>query len=143
MGRDWGILSVLLPVLSPELPIILGPMLRTVQVCRMASRSVSPLPTDYPPLARLMSPVSPVPPLFVGGAVTTNGGFNILSRGICYSTTPDPTISGPHTSDGVGLGSYVSQMAGLTSNTTYYVRAYATNSVGTVYGEQRTFTTTH
>ncbi len=76
-----------------------------------------------------------------GGVVTADGGFSITARGICYSTTPDPTVSGPHTNDGVGLGSYVSQMASLTSHTTYYVRAYATNSVGTVYGEQKVFVT--
>ena len=70
-----------------------------------------------------------------------DGGFPITNRGICYSTSPDPTISGLHTNDGVGLGSFVSQMTGLSTHTTYYVRAYATNSAGTVYGEQRTFIT--
>ena len=76
-----------------------------------------------------------------GGTVIADGGFPITNRGICYSTSPDPTISGLHTNDGVGLGSFVSQMTGLSSHTTYYVRAYATNSAGTVYGEQRTFIT--
>lgn len=76
-----------------------------------------------------------------GGTVVTDGGFPITGRGICYSTTPDPTIAGLHTTDGVGLGSFVSQMTGLSTHTTYYVRAYATNSAGTVYGEQRTFVT--
>ena len=76
-----------------------------------------------------------------GGTVVADGGFPITNRGICYSTSPDPTISGLHTNDGVGLGSFVSQMTGLSAHTTYYVRAYATNSAGTVYGEQRTFIT--
>ncbi len=74
-----------------------------------------------------------------GGHVSADGGFPITNRGICYSTTPDPTIASLHTNDGLGLGSFVSQMAGLSTHTTYYVRAYATNSAGTVYGEQRTF----
>ena len=76
-----------------------------------------------------------------GGTVIADGGFPITNRGICYSTSPDPTIAGLHTNDGVGLGSFVSQMTGLSAHTTYYVRAYATNSAGTVYGEQRTFIT--
>ncbi len=76
-----------------------------------------------------------------GGTVIADGGFPITNRGICYSTSPDPTIAGLHTNDGVGLGSFVSQMTGLSTHTTYYVRAYATNSAGTVYGEQRTFIT--
>ena len=75
------------------------------------------------------------------GHVSADGGFPITNRGICYSTSPDPTIAGLHTNDGVGLGSFVSQMTGLSTHTTYYVRAYATNSAGTVYGEQRTFIT--
>ena len=76
-----------------------------------------------------------------GGHVSADGVLPITNRGICYSTTPDPTTSGLHTNDGVGLGSFVSQMTGLSTHTTYYVRAYTTNSAGSVYGEQRTFVT--
>jgi FlaG/FlaF family flagellin (archaellin) len=74
-----------------------------------------------------------------GGVVLSDGGFSVTARGVCYSTTPGPTISGPHTQDGAGLGSFVSQLMGLTAGATYYVRAYATNANGTVYGEERTF----
>lgn len=74
-----------------------------------------------------------------GGTVTADGGFSVTARGVCYSTTPGPTLASPHTSDGAGLGSFVSQLTGLNSGITYYVRAYATNGVGTVYGEERTF----
>jgi len=76
-----------------------------------------------------------------GGDVTSDGGFNVTARGVCYSTTPNPTIASPHTTDGSGTGTYVSQMINLTSGTTYYVRAYATNATGTVYGVERSFTT--
>lgn len=76
-----------------------------------------------------------------GGEVLSDGGFTILSRGVAFSTTPGPTISGPHTSDGVGLGAFVSQLSMLTPGTTYYVRAYATNAVGTIYGTQKIFVT--
>ena len=74
-----------------------------------------------------------------GGTVQSDGGFTVTARGICYSTSPSPTTASPHTTDGTGLGSFVSQMTGLTSGVTYYVRAYATNGLGTVYGEERVF----
>ncbi len=76
-----------------------------------------------------------------GGNVTADGGATITARGICWSTTQNPTISGSHTTDGTGTGSFTSAMTGLAANTTYYVRAYATNSAGTAYGEQVSFTT--
>jgi len=77
-----------------------------------------------------------------GGNVTSNGGANVTARGVCWSTSPDPTVSDSHTSDGIGTGNFASDMTNLTPNTTYYVRAFATNSVGTGYGEEKSFTTT-
>ena len=76
-----------------------------------------------------------------GGNVTNDGGANVTERGICWSTNHNPTVSGQHTSSGNGTGSYTANMTGLTANTTYYVRAYAINSVGTSYGEEVSFTT--
>ena len=76
-----------------------------------------------------------------GGNVTADGGATVPARGICWSTSQNPTISGSHTTDGTGTGSFTSAMTGLTANTTYYVRAYATNSAGTAYGEELSFTT--
>lgn len=76
-----------------------------------------------------------------GGNVTADGGFPVLQRGVCFSTSPLPTLSGSHTSDGSGSGSFVSHLSGLTPSTTYYYRAYATNAVGTIYGEQFVFVT--
>jgi hypothetical protein len=76
-----------------------------------------------------------------GGNVTADGGATVTARGICWSTSQNPTISGSHTTDGTGTGSFISAMTGLTANTTYYVRAYATNSAGTAYGEEVSFTT--
>ncbi|MBQ2187877.1 MAG: hypothetical protein II401_04900 [Bacteroidales bacterium] len=78
-----------------------------------------------------------------GGNVTSDGGANVTARGVCYGTSQNPTISGNHTSDGNGTGQFTSTLTGLTDNTTYYVRAYATNSEGTSYGEQKTFSTSH
>ena len=76
-----------------------------------------------------------------GGNVTGDGGYTVIQRGVCYSTTPNPTTGGMHTTDGSGTGSFVSNLTSLSSNTTYYYRAYATNATGTVYGEERTLTT--
>ena len=76
-----------------------------------------------------------------GGEVTDDGGFNITARGVCWSTSQNPTISDTHTFDGTGTGSFTSSITGLNYNTTYYVRAYATNSVSTSYGEEKSFTT--
>ena len=77
-----------------------------------------------------------------GGTITNTGGADIIAFGVCWGTTSNPTISGSHTIDGKGAGSFVSNVTGLTPNTFYYLRAYATNSVGTSYGDEVTFTTT-
>ena len=77
-----------------------------------------------------------------GGIVVTGGSFAVTARGVCWSTSQNPTMSGNHTTDGSGTGSFTSSITGLTAGTTYYVRAYATNAVGTAYGSQITFTTT-
>ena len=76
-----------------------------------------------------------------GGNVTADGGATVTARGICWSTSQNPTVSDSHTTDGTGTGSFTSAMTSLAANTTYYVRAYATNSAGTAYGEQVSFTT--
>ncbi len=76
-----------------------------------------------------------------GGNVTDSGGDAVTAKGVCWSTDQNPTVSGSHSTDGSGEGSYTSAITGLTCNTTYYVRAYATNEAGTSYGAQVDFTT--
>jgi uncharacterized protein (TIGR02145 family) len=75
-----------------------------------------------------------------GGDVTSNGASSVTARGVCWSTSQNPTVSESYTTDGSGTGSFTSNITDLTTGTTYYVRAYATNSAGTSYGEQRSFT---
>lgn len=70
-----------------------------------------------------------------------DAGEPITMRGVCYGKSPQPSINGMHTSDGMGLGQWESVMTDLSPNVTYYVRAYATNSFGTSYGEQLTILT--
>jgi uncharacterized protein (TIGR02145 family) len=76
-----------------------------------------------------------------GGYVTQDGGVPVTSRGMAYGTSSSPTISGTITNEGTGLGIFTSTLTGLTPTTTYYVRAYATNSVGTAYGNEFVFST--
>lgn len=78
-----------------------------------------------------------------GGNLISDGGTTITSRGVCWSTSSNPTLANNFTSDGTGIGTYSSSITGLTPSTTYYVRAYATNAVGTIYGNQQSFTTTN
>ena len=72
---------------------------------------------------------------------TSDAGEFISKRGVCYGKSPLPTIDGTHTSNGTGLGRWESSLTNLSPNVTYYVRAYATNSFGTSYGEQLTILT--
>ena len=76
-----------------------------------------------------------------GGHVQSAGFANVTARGVCWSTAQNPTIANSHTNDGSGTGPFVSNITGLTANTLYYIRAYATNSIGTSYGNQLIFTT--
>lgn len=75
-----------------------------------------------------------------GGEVTDEGSDPVTARGICWNTTGNPTITDNTTSDGTGLGTFISSITGLTESTTYYVKAYATNAVGTAYGAELSFT---
>lgn len=77
----------------------------------------------------------------IGATVTDYAGALVTSRGICWNTTGNPTLADSITPDGQGLGSFECLLAYLSANTTYFVRAYATNSVGTSYGAQLQFTT--
>jgi uncharacterized protein (TIGR02145 family) len=76
-----------------------------------------------------------------GGNVTADGGATLTARGVCWNTTGNPTTANSKTSNGSGTGTFTSSISGLTANTTYYVRAYAINSQGIAYGEQKEFRT--
>jgi hypothetical protein len=77
-----------------------------------------------------------------GGNISSDGGGTITARGVVWSTTQNPTIAlNTKTIDGSGVGSYTSNISGLSASSTYYVRSYATNIAGTAYGNQINFTT--
>jgi hypothetical protein len=76
-----------------------------------------------------------------GGNITNDGGASVTARGVAYGTSANPTVSGSVTINGTGTGAFTSSITGLSASTAYFVRAYATNSAGTAYGNELTFTT--
>lgn len=76
-----------------------------------------------------------------GGNIISDGGEKITAKGVCWSTSPNPTIADNKTINGSGIGSFVSNITGLSLGSTYYVRAYATSNAGTAYGNQISFNT--
>ncbi|MFH1120708.1 MAG: hypothetical protein V1775_12875 [Bacteroidota bacterium] len=76
-----------------------------------------------------------------GGNIISDGGASVTARGVCWNTSPNPTTANSLTTDGSGNGAFVSNLTSLIPNTLYYARAYATNSAGTAYGNEISFTT--
>lgn len=76
-----------------------------------------------------------------GGRVISEGIDSVIARGVCWGTGQNPTIAGSKTINASDTGTFTSNISGLNPSTTYYVRAYATNSAGTAYGNQQSFTT--
>lgn len=74
-----------------------------------------------------------------GGTIVNTGGAAITASGVCWSTKPHPTVTNNVTNDQLTNNSFTSTMSLLAANTTYYYRAYATNSYGTAYGNELTF----
>ena len=108
--------------------------------------SSSKIPTwtgaAYPTIAT--APISSITPTTAtgGGNITSDGGGEITARGVCWSTTENPTISlSTKTEEGSGAGEFTSSITKLTADMTYYVRSYASNNAGTTYGNQESFTT--
>lgn len=77
----------------------------------------------------------------IGGSILNDGGYPIIERGVCWSTSATPTISDNITTDGFGLGAFLSYLVELSPNTLYYVRAYAINELGVYYGNEVSFVT--
>lgn len=73
------------------------------------------------------------------GEVVDDNGFEVTERGVCWSNSPSPTVANSHQNSGAGTGSFTVSIYGLNYMTTYYVRTYATNDMGTMYGEEISF----
>jgi len=76
-----------------------------------------------------------------GGIITSDGGAEVTARGVCWSTSQNPTTANSKTTNGTGIGTFASSITGLAANSIYYLRAYATNSSGTSYGNQLSLST--
>lgn len=115
----------------------------TVASCSKSGSSNPPTPTATVPVLGNTTAVSVVTTTTAtsGGSISADGGAAITTRGVCWAVTANPTISNSKTVDGTGTGAFVSNITGLTPGTLYYARAYATNSVGTSYGTEISFTT--
>jgi hypothetical protein len=123
--------------------IIIWLILFTVLSCKKNSTADGGPPTPkilLPTLATYNPSLVTPSNATIGGNISSDGGASVTSRGVCWSITQNPTINDSKTTDGVGTGAFTSAITGLTltGNTVYYVRAYATNSVGTGYGNQIT-----
>jgi len=121
--------------------VFLGTLLSLTLFSCTKGDSSSDRPTSVPSITTLSINSITSTAALGGGYITSDGGETITARGICWSTSQNPLITGSHTVDGTGTGTFVSAIPGLNPNTTYYVRAYATNSVGTVYGNEISFIT--
>jgi len=77
----------------------------------------------------------------LGGNVIDNGSIELIAKGICYSTNHNPTLFDSHTNSGTTAGEWATILTGISPLTTYYIRAYATNSMGTSFGGEIAFTT--
>jgi len=131
-SRDGKLLmSFLNPTTSPYTMVFGG-------IGAMGYDHVCPWPTVT------TSPVSNITPTAAvsGGKVTPPGYSPVTARGVCWSTSPNPTVSDDsHTSDGAGVGSFISHLGNLMPQTGYWLRAYATNSQGAGYGDSVYFHT--
>ena len=76
-----------------------------------------------------------------GGRVTSSGGSKVTERGICWDSISNPALSNNKAMSGADTGVFVCNLTGLNPNLSYHVRAFATNSAGTAYGEELVFTT--
>lgn len=120
---------------------IIGVFLIFTNSCKKDESTPTPPVVTVPVLTT--SAVSSITPTSAacGGNISSDGGAAVTARGICWGNGPTPIIADSKTTDGTGKGSFTSALSGLTASTTYYVRAYATNSKGTAYGSAKTFTT--
>lgn len=111
-------------------------------VCKTFKTGKSPTTVNLPTVVTAAVTEITASSAKCGGEVTVDGGAEVTERGICWGTNENPTLNNSHVSEGTGTGAFIAMMEGLEANTTYHVRAYATNEAGTAYGLDREFVTT-
>ncbi len=105
-------------------PIVLGGMLGVLAAC-----VEDPVADDLPVVTTTVPFDIDGSSAQSGGDVTDDGGADVTVRGVCWSAGPEPTVQDDATEDGAGLGTFSSTLSGLDPDTTYHLRAYATNAV--------------
>jgi hypothetical protein len=123
--------------MKTRLLIIFSILTRLFSSCSDESNTERPLPEINTSEVTEITAISATS----GGTILSDGGSSVTSRGVCWSQNPSPTLSDSKTVDGAGGGTFTSLLSGLEANTTYYVRAYATNANGTAYGLSYSFKT--
>lgn len=126
--------------LNPTLTALLACLLFSFSVIEISCRKEADQP-EIPVVATLTISDTSYTTASCGGNITSDGGDAIHTRGICWGTGANPTTSNSKTIDGKGIGKFSSAMTNLLPGTTYFVRAYATNTIGTAYGESVSFST--
>ncbi|MEZ5082484.1 MAG: FISUMP domain-containing protein [Bacteroidales bacterium] len=101
----------------------------------------NPTPTGVPEVSTASVSLITLSSAQCGGEVINEGDSAVTDRGVCWNTATNPTIANNYTNDGSGLGGFLSSLTNLEPATTYYVKAYATNAIGTAYGEELSFST--
>jgi hypothetical protein len=131
----------------PIIPVIFGVLVLSMSltVCKKEKETANPIDTVLQVPVVITKAISniTVTTATSGGNVVSDGGAPVTARGVCWSTSQTPIITNNKTTDDSGKGSFSSNLTGLSQGTTYYVRAYATNSAGTAYGAAQTFTTSY
>jgi uncharacterized protein (TIGR02145 family) len=116
-------------------------LLLSTTICFTSCKKETANPTIPVVTTTIVSDITPTT-ASTGGIVIDDGGAEIIDLGVCWGTSPNPTISSNKTSYGKGPGAFTSNLTGLAIGTTYHVRAYAENSAGTAYGDDKVFATT-
>ena len=105
------------------------------------SEETNPPDVVYPTVTTMTPTIVYTRLAIAGGNVTSDGGGTVSTRGVCWSTSANPTTSDSKIAHGTGTGAWTDYIPNLKANTTYHIRSYATNETGTVYGSDIEFTT--